>query len=145
MRTMRSPSVRPECSAGDPEMVETDDGFRRYGHRPDGKEQAPKEDDSQHKVHDPAGSDDDQPGAGTDLFKKDFSLSGSSSDMPAMRLNPPRGITRREYSVSPRRVLYSFGPKADSEFIDLHAGPFCRRKMTQFMDEDDEAEYKNSR
>ena len=49
----------------------TDDGFRRYGHRPDGKEQAPKEDDSQHKVHDPAGSDDDQPGR-NGLIQKGF-------------------------------------------------------------------------
>ena len=47
----------------------------------------------------------------TGLFKNDLSLSSSSSDIPAILLNPPKGIIRNEYTVSPYLRLYNFGPK----------------------------------
>ena len=107
---MRSPAARPDCSAGEPAMVEPTTASGETVTVPTTKNRPHKRTMARTKFMIP-------PAAmtimrfQTGLLRKDLSFKSSSSVMPAMRLNPPRGMARREYSVSPRRTLYTLGPK----------------------------------
>ena len=121
-----------------------DDGFWRYRHRTDGKEQSPQEEDGQDEVHDPAGSDDDHalPDGFVEerLFIQYFIFGHAGNAVEPAERDGPQGI----FCITAAYTVH-FGTKTECELIDLHPCPLGRREMAQFMDEDDDTEDEDRR